>query len=125
MDTRLWHISGIRPESLKRPDLPAVARAIVGYMRGLVKVHCGHVRETDYVLFQANGFQAVIRGDDWAKIVPFLQNDSLSPPAEPRLPWNPKTVSVANIDTYDSHYYGLVLGVLQQLFTQEFPTSQL
>lgn len=109
-----------------RPDLPNVARGIVGYMRGMVKLHTGQVRETTYVLLHAGGgFQALIRGDDWARILPFLKDDTLSPPPEPLKPWTLGTVSVANIDTYDATYYGRVLGVLQGLFTQEFPTSKL
>ena len=125
MDTRLWTISHLRPEALRRPDLPNVARAIVGYMRGMVKLHTGHVRETTYVLFQANAFQALVRGEDWAKILPYLKDDTLSPPPEPLKPGTPGYVSVANIDVYDAYYYGRVLGVLQGLFTQDFPTSKL
>ena len=125
MDTRLWTISHLRPEALRRPDLPNVARAIVAYMRGMVKLYTGQVRESTYVLFQAGSFQALIRGDDWAKILPFLKNDTLSPSPEPFKPWPLGAVSVANIDTYDAYYYGRVLGVLQGLFTQDFPISKL
>lgn len=128
MDARLWSIFGKRAESLKRPDLPDLARAICAYMRRLdVRLHAGQTRETSYVLFQGenNSFNVLVRGDDWAKIVPYLQDDTFSPPPEPLRPWANGAASLANIDTYDPYYYGKVLGVLQQLFPQDFPTSRL
>jgi hypothetical protein len=128
MDARLWSIFGQRAETLKRPDLPNLARAIVAYMRHLdISVHAGYVRNTSYVLFQGekNTFQVLVRGDDWAKILPFIQDDTLAPPPEPLKPWYNGVASLANIDVYDSLYYNQVLGVLNGLFPQDFPTSYL
>ena len=123
MEQRLWSLFGSRPETLKAPDLPNVARAIVGYMRGMCKVKAGCTHNTSYVLFKAQGFQVVIRGDDWAKIMPYLQDNTLSPPSEPLVPWF--NVSIATVDIHDPDYYSKVLGVLQTLFTETFPTSYL
>jgi hypothetical protein len=124
MDARLWSIFTMRPETLKRPDLPTLARLIVGYNRRLgVALHAGFIKNVSYVLFQAPGVQALIRGDDWQKIVPYLLDDELSPPPEPLKPWT--NVAIANVDVYDTVYYLKVLGVLQGLFTEDFPTSYL
>ncbi len=128
MDARLWSLFGHRAETLKRPDLPDLAKAIVAYMRQMdIQVHAGETRNTAYVAFLANkgSFSVVVRGDDWQKIVPYLATDQLSPPAEPRLPWANRAVDIANIDVFDSQYYQKVLGVLNGLFPQDFPTSYL
>jgi hypothetical protein len=128
VDARLWSIFGQRAETLKQPDLPNLARAIVAYMRRLdISLHAGFVRNTSYVLFQGekNSFQVLVRGDDWAKIVPFLQDDTLSPPSEPLKTWRYGVATLANIDIYDAYYYQKVLGVLNGLFPEGFPTSYL
>lgn len=128
MDARWWSLFGHRPETLKNPDVPKLARAIVAYMRRLpIQVYAGEAHNVTYVAFLAdkNSFSVVIRGDDWAKIVPFLKSDALSPPSEPTLPWYNLGASLANIDVYDSEYYQKVLGVLNGLFPQTFPTSYL
>ncbi len=130
MDNRLWSINGLRPESLKQTDLPNLARAIVAYMRHLdITLHAGYVRNTGYVLFQGtrNSFQVLVRGDDWAKIVPYLKDDTFAPPNEILLPWRSGmgTPTLATIDTFDSYYYNKVLGVLNGLFPETYPTSYL
>ncbi len=129
MDARLWSIGGKRAETLKQPDLPNLARAIVAYERRLpgITLHAGSIRNITYVMFQANkgAFQVLVRGDDWAKIVPYLKSNFLSPAIEPLLPWGFGVASVANIDVFDSQYYNKVLGVLNALFPITFPTSYL
>jgi len=124
MDTRLWTIAGMRPETLKSTDVPNVARAIVGYYRGFAQIHGGFECNVSYVLFQAIGFQCLIRCDDWAKILPFVQSGALSPPAISLLPWG-SVVNFSNVDIYDSLYYRQVVGVLSGLFLQRYPTSYL
>lgn len=121
---------GFRLEHLKKPDLPNLAKAICAYMRRLpdIQVHGGQAQNISYVRFegQRGAFQVVVRGDDWAKIVPYLQSDALSPPPQPLLPWrNIGVVTLANIDVFDAQYYNQVLGVLNGLFPQDFPTSYL
>jgi hypothetical protein len=132
MDARLWTlVGGHRPETLKRPDLPKVAKAIVAYMRKLdIQVYAGQAHDTSYVAFVANKglFTVVVRGDDWQKIMPYIQNDQLSPDASAasaNLPWTNQTYDIDNIDVFDPQYYQKVLGVLNGLFPQDFPTSYL
>jgi hypothetical protein len=125
-NARLWSIFGQRAETLKRPDLPKLARAIVAYMRRLdVSLHAGFVQNVSYVLFQGDGgsFQVLVRGDDWTKIVPYIQNDTLTPAFD--MPLRPGTATLANIDVYDPVYYNKVLGVLGTLFPTDYPTSYL
>lgn len=90
MDARLWLINGVRATRLRRSDLPKVAQAIVDFERGRAEARAGYVRETAYVnLRRKNAYDVVIRGDDWAKIVPFLRNSSsrftpkIMPPEQP------------------------------------------
>ena len=128
MDARLWSIFGHRAETLKQPDVPNLARAIVAYMRRLdITLHAGQTCNVAYVLFQGerNSFQVLVRGDDWSKIVPFLQDGTFDPPSEPLLPWRNGVVNLSNVDIFDPYYYGKVLGVLNGLFPQGFPTSYL
>lgn len=129
MDARLWKILGQKVQPLTRADTPNLAKAIVAYMRRLpgLQVHAGQAQETSYVLFQGQkgAFFVVVRGDDWSKILPFIKSDALSPPAQPLLNWGEGVADLSNIDVYDSYYYNLVLGVLNGIFTQDFPTSYL
>ena len=130
MDNRLWSINGLRPESLKQTDLPNLARALVAYMRRLdITLETGYVRNTGYVLFKGtkNSFQVLVRGDDWAKIIPFVKDGTLTPPNEVLLPWRNGVSSptLANIDVFDANYYNQVLGVLSGLFPAAYPTSYL
>lgn len=124
MDVRLWSVNGMRPESLKRSDLPNVARAIVGYHRGFCKIRNGFERNVSFLLFLAPGFQILVRGDDWGKIIPFIRDGTLAPPPEV-FGTLAGDVSMANIDIKDPIYYARVLGVLQGIFTQDYPTSKL
>jgi hypothetical protein len=98
-------------------------------MRGLnIQSFAGSVRNTAYVGFMGDkgSFTVVVRGDDWSKIVPYLKSDQLSPPQQPLLPWrNVGVVNLSNIDVFDAQYYNKVLGVLNALFPQDFPTSYL
>ena len=128
MDARLWSVYGKRLETLKRPDLPNLAMAIVAYMRRLdIELFAGQQQNVSYVAFIADkgSFVVVVRGDDWQKIVPYLQSDQLAPPAVSKLPWYNRVASIANIDVYDQNYYLTVLGVLNGLFPEDFPTSYL
>ena len=90
-----------------------------------VSLHTGFIHNVSYVLFRGDkgSFQALVRGDDWAKIVPYLKNDTLTPAFD--IPLRSGTATLANIDVYDPVYYNMVLGVLGTLFPTEYPTSYL
>jgi hypothetical protein len=77
MDSRLWQINGKRLTRLMRSDLPQVARGIVDAEQGIAEVHTGIVRDTAYVVLRRPGiYEVIVRGDDWAKIIPFFRNSS-------------------------------------------------
>ncbi len=89
MDSFLWRIDGARLTSLRRPDLPKVARAIVDAERGEARVFTGYTRETPYVrIHRVGAYDVFIRGEDWDKIVPFLRNTGsrFSPAVLPSTP---------------------------------------
>lgn len=87
MDARLWHIRKQRPVRLRQNDLPRVAEAILDVEKGRAVVRTGFVRGTSFVnLHRDNAYDVVIRGDDWAKIVPFLRNSGSLPTQYAPLP---------------------------------------
>ena len=124
-ENRHWSIYGVRPETLKRPDLPDLARAILGYLRGFVKVHSGFKHNVQWYAFQGPAFQVVLRGDDYAKIVPLIATDQFNPVPFPSLPWRYGAVNLSNLPVFDSYNYNRVLTLLQGIFTEDFPTSYL
>jgi hypothetical protein len=125
VENRQWSINGFRPESFKRPSVPDLARALLGYMRGFVKVHSGFKHNVQYYLFQGPAFQVLIRGDDYAKIIPLIQNDLLDPIPQPTLPWRNGTVNLSNLPVFDVINYNRILGILQNIFPEDYPTSYL
>lgn len=104
MSSRLWQINGKRLTKLRRDDLPRVAQAIVDAELGRAEIRTGRSRETSYVNIHKQGvYDVVLRGDDWARIAPFLRNSTPAfqppppPPPNPPAPIpspQPKTVMV-------------------------------
>lgn len=78
---------------------------------------------------QGLGIHVVVFRDDWARIMPYIQDGTFSPtlfPVESGFKASdPKTrFSASTIDVEDP-LYNRVLGVLQQLFTTVFPVPTL
>ena len=129
MNSRLTRIGPRHPASLTDLDLPILAKAIVAYERGRARVECGSVRGLTYVRLSGEGFDVVVRGDEWARLAGYLEegvfNTAIFPvPVEvvpdPYLKYTP-----TNADLFDSAFYRRVLGVLQQLYTTRFPRATL
>ncbi len=124
MDERLWRIEDQRTHLLRNIDLPAVAKAIVGYQRGLVRLEQGFSRELGHVIFRGPGIDVVVYGADWALIYVKIADGTLDPP--PLVFKDPRELNLASLDLEDKAYYDLVLGVLQEIFKDRvFPTSLL
>lgn len=79
MDTRLGHLNGRRFVGLKGIDLPQLAQAIVDVERGRARVRVGSTQGTPYVQLTRDGiYDVVVRGEDWAKILPFFRSNTFS-----------------------------------------------
>lgn len=127
MDQRLFQIAGRRPERLTRADTPEVARALTAYYRHQAQVTKGVLNEVAYVrLYNPGIINAVIRWDDWVKILPYITDGSFDTTIipEPTL-FVSDTAVLASASTIDRNdeLYQRILNVLNQIFTVEFPQA--
>lgn len=83
-----------------------MAKAIVAVVRDLGKVHAGVHRNVPYVRLTGRDFDLTVLGSDWEKILPYIQDGSFSP-------------------ALDKLFYERVLYILQELFPDDYPTSNL
>lgn len=125
MDTRLFRIE-TRPGRLRQQDLPLVARALVGYYKGQVRVKTGITRNVRYVRLEASDFHVQLMAEDWARILPYIQNDDFNQfivKSQPDVVYSNQYVhSSPLIDSTDRQYYVRVLNTLTTLFVETFPT---
>ena len=124
VDARLQLVDGRRLSSLRQQDLPQVAKAIVGYVRKLVRAENVYSRQVDYYRFTGTGLDCIILASDFVKIIPFLKNGVFDPlqypvPHGSLQPYQ----DLANIDQWDPVFYARVYGQLLALFPQSYPTS--
>ena len=129
VDNRLFKIE-IRPGNLRQQDLPLVARALVALFRKQAVVKTGTVKNISYVRIEAVEFHVQILAEDWAKILPYIQDDSFNQEVvktQIDSVWVDPLVAHATqfIDRTDRQYYLRILQVLQGLFPTAYPTSQL
>lgn len=126
MDNRLFKIPK-RPGRLRQQDLPLVARALVAAMRKQAQVKTGRVENIGYVRIETSDFQVQVLASDWAKILPYLQDESFNQVVvksqiDPVVS-DPLTAHASPIiDRTDKQYYLKVLHVLQRLFPEKYPT---
>lgn len=131
VDIRLQNLfSGGRPHHLVKSDLPAVAKAIVAVVRDLGRAQVGVYRNVSYVRLTGRDFDLTVLGSDWEKIFPYIQDGSFNPAL---VPASPKTgymdpnehYDEATLDVRDKLFYERVLYILQDLFPDDYPTSNL
>lgn len=127
MDNRLFQISA-RPGRLRQQDLPYVARALVSLFRKQAEVKTGTAKEISYVRIQSPSLTVQILAEDWAKILPYLQDDTLNQVVnkmQEDTVWGNQVTAhdASTIDQVDRGYYYAVLSLLQRLFTEAYPTS--
>ena len=129
MDSRLTFYQGQRPAPLRTTDLPSVALAIVAALRKLIKVDRGTCGTMSLVHLHGRGLDLVMRGEDWAKILPYLRDGTFNPQIilPERIPvLQPEhLIEVAMLDQVDRDLYQRVLGVLLELFPESYPVSNL
>jgi hypothetical protein len=121
MDQRLSRIHGIRPHRLLKGDLPALAKAMVAYMRKEAKVETFFVKDVACVYFSGVGISTLVRSEDWVKVLPFLENGTfeskLTPVVSVRTNYNESDLA----DIYSSGMYHRILRTLDPLFPVSFP----
>ncbi len=110
-------------------DLPPLARALVGHIRGQVQAHPCTSQTAPYVLLTGPGIDVFVRGADWQVLGAKLLAGVWSPPRTPPgavSPASPVTFyDVALADQNDAFLYTLILADLKNLFPRTFPTSTL
>lgn len=129
MDNRLFQIT-TRPTKLRQQDLPLVARALLSLFRRQAVAKTGRVKNISYIRIEAKDFQVQILASDWAKILPFIQDDSFNQVVVKSqidsVYLDPTTMHASPlIDHTDREYYLRVLYTLQGLFPEAYPTSNL
>jgi hypothetical protein len=129
VDERLFRIAGVRPYPLTRHELPALAEAMLAYLRRQALVERMVVCDVPCVRFfnRSSGINVVVRSDDWAKVVPYLKDDTLDPLIFPTpvLTTANRQVQYAGsvLSINDHQLYARTLELLERLFTTEFPTQ--
>lgn len=119
-------VNGVRAERLTSQEVPSLAVAIVASIRGKCTVQNFTMDGERCIRLFGDGFNVVVRGSDWLKIVPYLVDGSFEPTVIPI----PQVVmlepdvqrDVALVTVLDSHLYNRVLTVLSKLFPIRYPT---
>lgn len=111
MDERLSLIHGRRPTRLRASDLPSVSRAIVAQIQGEARASHYRRRGVSFVRLAGINIDVTILSEDWAKIFPLLQRGD----------FNGNVVPSIDGDSL----YRKVLASLQQVFTEDYPLSNL
>ncbi len=129
MDARLSRYLDGRLVKLRRSDVPLVAKAIVGHIRGQYQASRSFVHNTGIIRIWGGDLEVVVRAEDWEKIIPYLRDGYFNPQLFPTNPLYTTSSKVhmdpATLDLDDPELYQRVLGVLETLFPDDYPTSDL
>jgi hypothetical protein len=124
VDQRLSFMAGEhRPHRLTQNENPELAKAILGVIRGQTSCERGYARDLSYIWFHDKfGTNIVVRADDWAKVVPYLQSGDFDPSIVPV----PRQVVLYKsdgslLDLNDQELYNRIKNALDSLFTIKFP----
>lgn len=124
MDQRLFRIGGHRPHRLINRDVPALARAIVAYIRKQARVDKHQIQNVTCLHFIGGSVDFLVRSDDWAKVVPLLKDGSFDPLVvavhTPNVRTRTEQFDPAVSDINDPLYQRIV-DVLNPLFPISFP----
>lgn len=127
MDNRLFKIE-TRPGLQRRQDLPLLARALVAVFRKQGQAKIGITKNVRYVRLETPEFHVQVLASDWAKIMPYVEDQSFDQvivKSQLDSVWIDPLASHSPplIDRTDRQYYLRVLEVLQGLFPTAYPTS--
>lgn len=106
--------------------MPVVAKAVAGAQRRVASVFRVFDRAPYYYYFRAERFDVCVLLEDFAKILPYIQDGTLDPlqyPA-PLISGRPGVRrDIHTIDQWDPAFYRRVLDLLITLFPDTYPTS--
>jgi hypothetical protein len=129
VDNRLRRPEGRRITHLRKRDLPELAKALVSvvYKQGWI-IFAGSGSPA-YVRLHGNGFDVSVSLDDWRLIQPYINDGTFDPlrfPGPQVVTLNPNDfLSQSVVDLNAETFYKRVLGALQQVFSEEYPTARL
>lgn len=123
MDNRLFTIGTERPGKIRKQDIPDLATALVGYWKGFGVVDAAEQRNIRYVRLHGDGFDVLVTGEDWVKILPALGNGTLGTFGWPTFALNSR--STFTRDFGDPELYEKTLATLLSLFpdAETYPTQ--
>ena len=125
MDNRLAAIGTKRPGKIRKQDIPDLATALVGYWKGLGTLDAGTSRNISYVRLLGPNYDVLVTGEDWIKVLPYLQNGTLGPGffASPGLGLDSQVLT--GKDFGDPTLYNRTLSTLTTIFSdaESYPTQ--
>ncbi len=131
MDIRVYNnVVGGRPHNIRKSDCPLLARAIIAVVRGQARTTIGVVQSVRYVRLTGQDFDLAVLGEDWEKILPFIQDSTFNPalyPVVSRTGYLDPMIhyDTASLDVRDVRFYERVLAILEEQFPDDYPTSNL
>jgi hypothetical protein len=132
VESRIFIATNQQLSRLRTQDLPVVAKAICGYSRKLVNVEQCIKRQVPFVRLFASNLEVCVLYSDWKKILPYIASGWVTPGVvAPQWPPDRQhnaqafSLGLADLETWDKAFYTKVLSILQILFTESYPTSNL
>jgi hypothetical protein len=130
VDSRLFYIEGTRPSRIRKQDVPTLVVALIGVIRARAQMVAGRIRGIDCVRITSPGLRLAILKEDWLKIQPLVEdgtlNPVLSPKGQPAAYLHPETsYDESCVDLADRALYIHLMGILEPLFPDKWPTSNL
>jgi hypothetical protein len=130
VDSRLSLVNGRRLSRLRQQDLPEVARALIAWSNPGGRAGVRVVRNAKFIRLSGRNFDVAILNEDWQRIAPLVQEgvftSFLTPMGPPGVVLDPGvSEDSALVETRQSQRYQHVLGILETLFTESYPTSNL
>jgi len=100
----------------------------VAVARKQAKATRGKYQNVGYVRLVGSNVDEVLLSSEWDRILPYVEDGSFSPimfPVSAGFRYlDPKVqFDGSTLDSRDWYFYQRILGVLQQLFTESYPTS--
>lgn len=120
VDNRLASIGAHRPGRLRKQDLPALASALVGYLKGFGRVTAGVAHGLSYVRLYGSYFDILVIETDWIRLLPYLRDGTLGTTVYPS-PQVEVSATATGADFGDPTLYQRTLTLLTQVFSDAEP----